>query len=296
MSDWMTSFNRAVGFEEDPADAQNKALNAQSSASDRALKLQQDQFDYQKSLQDPFFKGSLPSYYNLVDAITGERQTYNDPNAISLTQGEIAELNNLYRTQNGISNSFEASQQPGWNKYSADKTWYRDASGNITDQPAQMTSKAFNPTETDAYKWQQQQMEKNTGRTLRSLGRSNSSYGMNVMADQNRNLASSEYDKQLGRLADLTNIARGGASSLAQASTGYTNAAGQNIINMGNSMANASLAGGMLKQNSLYNNQQNGMSLANLGLKAYNAYQDYSNNQDNQGWAPEGDPQSHEEA
>jgi uncharacterized membrane protein YebE (DUF533 family) len=116
-----------------------------------------------------------------------------------------------------------------------------------------------------------------------------------LMADQNRNLAASEYDKQLGRLADLTNIARGGASSLAGASTGYTNAAGQNITNMGNNQANASLAGGMLKQNSLYNNQQNGMSLANLGLKAYDAYNQYSSNQDSQGWAPEGDPQSHEE-
>lgn len=138
----------------------------------------------------------------------------------------------------------------------------------VTGKPGP-DGKVWTPTESPAYQWQQQQMEKNTGRTLRSLGRANSTYGMNVMADQNRNLAASEYDKQLGRLADITNIARGGASSLTGASSTYGTNAATNITNSANNQANASLSGGLMNQNNIYNNQQNLMSLANLGLKAY---------------------------
>jgi len=142
---------------------------------------------------------------------------------------------------------------------------------------------SFTPKESEAYKWQMGQAEKNNSRTLRALGRENSSYGMGEQFKSQQNLAANEYDKQLARLADLTNIARGGASSLATASSGYTNAAGQNMLNQGsalsdiytnqgNNAANATLAGGMLAQNSLYNTQQNMGSLANLGLKAYDAF------------------------
>jgi hypothetical protein len=136
----------ASAFDTSAEDAQNKAIEQQASASDKALKLQQEQFDYQKSLQDPFFKGSLPSYYNLVDAISGQRQPYADPNYIKVVNG------------------------PNAGKY-------QGLNGEIVDTPPMLQSQAFNPTETDAYKWQQQQMDKNTGRTLRSLGRSNSTYG-----------------------------------------------------------------------------------------------------------------------
>jgi len=286
MSGWMDSFNQAVGFTDDPADAANAAINAQTNSSASALQLQRDQFNYQKSLQDPFFKGSLPAYYSLVGAITGQPQSYVDPNYTQLSKNEVAEDILGKITSGAIKPTSDVWIDPGENRQDAlnrimndpmfkdqfSTTQYRGQDGTITGNAPMIQAKAFNPTETDAYKWQQQQMEKNTGRTLRSLGRSNSSYGMNVMADQNRNLAASEYDKQLGRLADLTNIARGGASSLANASTGYTNAAGQNMISQGNNLANASLAGGQLAQNSLYNSQQNLGSLANLGLKAYSAW------------------------
>ena len=138
----------------------------------------------------------------------------------------------------------------------------------VTGKPGP-DGKVWSPTETPAYQWQQQQMEKNTGRTLRSLGRANSTYGMNVMGDQNRNLAATEYDRQLGRLADLTNIARGGASSLTGASSTYGANAANTAVNSANNQANASQSGGLMNQNNIYNNQQNLMSLANLGLKAY---------------------------
>jgi hypothetical protein len=129
--------------------------------------------------------------------------------------------------------------------------------------------KTWTPTESPAYKWQQQQMEKNTGRSLRAMGRYNSTYGMNAVTEGNKNLAASEYDKQLGRLADMTNIARGGASTLANASSGFANNAGNSLVNMGNNQANAALAGGVMRQNSLNNMSQGLYSGANLAIKAY---------------------------
>lgn len=302
MSGWMESFNVAVGLQDDPADASKAAINAQMSAEDRRARLAEEQFAYQKSLSDPFFKASLPAYYSLVGAITGQPQSY-DPYAYNdaytkLTPEEARNLASGYEyttvAEHGKPHGYMKNAKTGemiklsnatpdaqsWLKsmgitapqFDANKTYYRDQAGNLVEGKMQ-TAAPFNPTETDAYKWQQSQMEKNTRRSLRSLGRENSTFGMNAIGDQNRNLAATEYDKQLGRLADLTNIARGGSSALAGASAGFSNQQQQGISNMGNNLANANLAGGMLKQNSLYNNQSNLGSLANLGIKAWDMYQ-----------------------
>jgi len=217
MSGWMDSFNQAVGLTDDPEDAKNKAINAQTTASDKTLKLQQDQFDYQKEIHKPFYDKGL--------------------------QG------------------FDAYQKNVMSGVGPDGT--------------------FNPALSDAYRWNSQQLDQSLGRNLRSIGRQNSTMGMNAMGVAKNNLISSEYDKQLARLADLTNIARGGASSLANASAGFGQQAGQNMINQGNNVANASLAGGLMKQNQQQNNTQGLYSLANLGIKAYQAYN--SGNNDNWG-------------
>jgi len=211
-------------------DANNAAIVAQSKASDQsiaastkaaedALKLQREQFEYQKSLQQPFFEGGKPAF----DAYAKEVMTTVGPN------GE------------------------------------------------------FTPTESDAYKWQAGQAEKNNSRVLRALGRENSSYGMGEQFKSQQGLAANEYDKQLARLADLTNIARGGASALAGASAGFTDASGRTISGLGGSLADlysaqgnnlaaSKLAGGLINQNSMFNAQQNMGSLANLGLKVYDTF------------------------
>lgn len=183
-------------------------------------------------------------------------------NAITAQTAAADKANQLQRDQFEYA---KTTNQPFYDKGLAGFNQYASA---VTGTPG-ADGKVWSPTETPAYQWQQQQMEKNTGRTLRSLGRENSTYGMNVMADQNRNLAATEYDKQLGRLADLTNIARGGASSLTGASSQYGTNVANNLVQSGNNQADAALATGALKQNNLYNNQQNLMSLANLGLKAF---------------------------
>lgn len=266
------------------ASATKGAANTQAAATNRALDLDRDKYEYGKTLQEPFYKSSLPAYFNYVDAITGERQDYADPNYTKLSEDDIRSEN--YRDLQTRRNSGDRffgkysdndlakalDRNPTLLAYDPTKTYYRDPNGGIsTNAPPILQSKEFNPTETPAFRWQQSQMEKNTGRTLRSLGRANSTFGMNVMGDQNRNLAASEYDRQLGRLADLTNIARGGASSLAGAASGYADSSGQKIMNNGNNQANASLAGAAIKQQGLYNSIQSGASLANLGLQAYNS-------------------------
>lgn len=268
------------------AAATKGAANTQAAATNRALDLDKEKYEYGKSLQEPFYQSSMPAFFNYVDAITGERQNYSDPRYEAVSQQDLMDANFIaLQKQRDAGDPILANykdsdllkhiqRHPSSNllRFDAEKQYYRDPSGNIsTNAPPMLQSKEFNPTETDAYKWQQSQMEKDTGRTLRSLGRANSTYGMNVMADQNRNLAASEYDRQLGRLADLTNIARGGSSALAGAASGYANSAGQKIMDGGNNQANASLAGAAIQQQGLYNGIQSGMSLANLGLKAYNS-------------------------
>lgn len=194
------------------ADAARDAANIQGAAAQNELELKQQQFDYQKQLNQPFYDKGLE----------------------------------------------------GFNAYSDNIMSSVGADGK------------FDPTQSDAFKYR----EKDLGRTLRSLGRSNSSYGIDI---RNR-AAADEYDKQLSRLGDLTNIARGGASSLGSASGAYATGASQTLQNMGEGQANATLAGGMMQQNGLYNGINTGTSLANLGIKAYSQY----NQPSSSGWSTTG--------
>lgn len=104
------------------------------------------------------------------------------------------------------------------------------------------TGKTWTPETSPAYQWQKQQGEQNLSRSLRALGRSNSTYGMNATGDFNRNLAGAEYQNQLARLADLSNIAQGGASDLSSLATGYGQRQGQNILNRAENEAQLQLA------------------------------------------------------
>lgn len=208
----------------------------------------------------------------------GNKQAQNANDAVntaSATQAAATDKTiQLQRDQfeyaKGLNQPFFEGSLPGYYSYLDAITGKRQT---YTDPATgkQVTTEAFNPAETDAYKWQQSQMEKNTGRTLRALGRSNSTYGMNVMADQNRTLAANEYDKQLGRLADLTNIAKGGASSLTGAGQTYSTNAGNTLTTAANNQANATLAGSQISQNNLYNTIGSIGSGVNTGINLYNA-------------------------
>jgi len=266
---------------ENSADAAGAAADQQAQSSAAALGLQRDQFNYQKSLNEPFYKGSMPAYYQLLSAVTGQPQSYVDPSAPgakTLTDQEIRNAN-IAAIQKQFPDWTDTQiaiglKHPENLPYQYGTDYYRDASGNITTQApasAMKSTGVWQPTETPAYAWQQQQANKNNSRTLRALGRENSSYGMGEQFKTQQNLAANEYDKQLSRLSDLTNVARGGASTLTQGGNAYSTGAANNLINSGNNQANATLAGGMMQQNNLYNAIGTGMGVLNTGLKAYNA-------------------------
>lgn len=177
----------------------NKAGKAAKSQAQNELQLKQEQFDYQRQLQQPFYDEGLPAFRSLSSAVNG------------------------------------------------------------TVDPA--TGRTWTPTNSPAYEWQRQQTEKNMGRKLRALGRENSTFGLNAMTESNRNLAASEWDKQIGRLADMSNIARGGASALAGISGNRVNSIGD--------YTNGMLAGNLISAQGTNNAIQTGMAGLNTAARLY---------------------------
>lgn len=177
----------------------NKAGKAAKSQAQNEFQLKQEQFDYQRELNQPFYDEGLPAFRSLASAVNG------------------------------------------------------------TIDPA--TGKTWTPTTSPAFDWQKSQLEKNMGRKLRALGRENSTFGLNAMGDAYNNLYSNEYDKQIGRLADMSNMARGGASTLA----GISNQRVGAISDYTNGM----LAGNLIKQQGYNNAIQTGLSGINAAAGLY---------------------------
>jgi len=249
------------------AAAGQTALNAQLAGANTAGQLNREQFEYQKLLNEPFYNKGLSAFNQYNSAVTGEK--YIDPNYHKLTREEGDALNYAYRERMGIPWDASNGGQTTYNGMPVNDPLiaaYRGPDGTYTGQPPVIS---WTPTESPAYKWQQEQANKNNSRTLRALGRENSSYGMGEQFKTQQNLAASEYDRQLGRLADMTNIARGGASALTGASNTYGTQASNNAITSANNTANNALMGGVLAQNNAQNNISNLYGTANLGLKAF---------------------------
>lgn len=141
----------------------------------------------------------------------------------SAKRQELALLREQFNYQKELNKPFYDAGLPGFKSYASAIT------GGIDPN----TGRTWTPTTSPAFQWEQQQANKGLNRSLRALGRSNSTFGANATSESNRNLAASEYDRQLGRLADLTNIARGGASSLSNASTNYGARGGSALSDLG---------------------------------------------------------------
>lgn len=149
----------------------------------------------------------------------------------------------------------------------------------ITGKPSPTTGKVWTPETTPAFQWQQAEQEKALGRSLRALGRESSTFGQSARTRGTQSLLASEYDKQLGRLADLTNIARGGASSLAGASTGYTQNVMGGLGQIGAVGAQSALAQSLMKRGNLYGGVQGaaqlGKGIWDYGAEKYGWGTDY---------------------
>jgi len=113
------------------------------------------------------------------------------------------------------------------------------------------TGRSWTPTDSPAYKWQQDQQQKTLDRRLSSMGRSNSTFGINAATEASGNLAASEYDRQLNRLSNMVNIGRGGAAALTGAGQHYGDVTSQGMNQMGENAANSTLAKYMLWASSL---------------------------------------------
>jgi hypothetical protein len=148
--------------------------------------------------------------------------------------------NAAFARESGLQQESAARFKPFYDQGLAGFTSYASAINGTVDPT---TGRSWTPESSPAFDWQQQQAMKQQNRQLRALGRSNSTFGMNARNDLYNKLYSSEYDKQLGRLADLTNIGRGGASSLA----GINRDMSQSSINQGDSLANYLLADQSIK-------------------------------------------------
>jgi len=126
------------------------------------------------------------------------------------------------------------------------ESYYAASAGQVDPRTGRPWSPANNP----AFQWQQEQLNKQMGRSLRALGRSNSTFGMNTLADANRDLIASEYDRGYNRLGNAEAAFRG-----------YLTGTNANTTASGNSTADMELAKGAIK-NQLFMAGLKGLSMA----------------------------------
>ena len=214
------------------AEQNQNAINAQKEMAGASNQTIRDMYNTGRSDQRPFITPSLSALPMYQSAILGGPVSYADPNYQKLT-------------------SFD----PG---YVAGKDQYRAPDGSIVDS-APMLSAEYQPQESPGYQWQLQQGQKQMDRTLRSLGRSNSTYGMQQQGNFVQNLNASEYDKGINRLANLAGFGQGTNSNVA----GSGNSAAGQIAGVNTTTAN-SLGNLYGQRGSLYTDY----SPLNMGLNA----------------------------
>lgn len=165
---------------DDALEQNQAAINAQKEMAGASNQTIRDMYSTGRSDQLPFIAPSLSALPMYQSAILGGPVNYADPNYQKLT-------------------SFD----PG---YVAGKDQYRAPDGSIVDR-APMLSAEYQVQNDPGFKWRNQQLD----RSLRSLGRSNSTYGMQAKAD----FAGNEYDRGVNRLATLAGFGQGTNSNVA---------------------------------------------------------------------------------
>lgn len=196
----------------------------------------------------------------------------------------------------------EANLTPGStgiDKISTDKEYqgYLNELKSLSDPTRYLTdSKAV--FENPIYQFQRDEANKGLSRKLRSLGRENSTYGMDAFGKQNNQLALDTTNQLIGldnsrfgrlsglaatryntlqdyynRLRDLAGSGQSAAGMTSNAGANYAAGAGATLSNLATNQGNAALAGGAIRAGATQNLANNAMSLANLGMKYYNANQ-----------------------
>lgn len=161
-------------------DQNQAAINAQRDIAGASNQTIRDMYQTGRTDQRPFITPSLSALPMYQSAVLGGPVQYSDPRYQALT-------------------AFD----PG---YVQGQTRYRAPDGSIVDKAPMLT--ANYSTEGDpGFQWRNRQLD----RSLRSLGRSNSTYGMQSKAD----FAGNEYDRGVNRLATLAGFGQGTASNVA---------------------------------------------------------------------------------
>lgn len=171
----------------------------------------------------------------------------------------IAIANALKKENSALYRPFYDKAMPAWDSYTS--------AINGTIDPN--TGRMWTPESSPAFAWQKQQSEDDLNRRLRSMGRSNSTFGNQAFMNNNRNIYASEFDKQLGRLSDLSNIARSSAGSLAEINAGTFKNVDASIGRTGDNQSNYDMGVGSLISGNIKQSQDGIGDLANTAMKMY---------------------------
>lgn len=189
-----------VTGQNDALEQNQQAINAQKEMAGASNQTIRDMYQTGRQDQLPDMIPRLSAIPMYQSAVLGGAVDYQDPRYQRLT-------------------AFD----PG---YVQGQTLYRAPDGSITDKPP-MLSANYQLENDPGFQWRNRQMK----RTLRSLGRENSSYGLEKMGDFN----GSEYDRSLSRLATLAGFGQGTAGNVA----GQGNQAAGQIASVNSSTANS---------------------------------------------------------
>lgn len=217
---------------QDEALKQNQqAINAQKEMAGASNQTIRDMYQTGRQDQVPYMTPSLSALPMYQSAVLGGAVDYQDPRYQRLT-------------------AFD----PG---YKQGQTLYRAPGGSVTDKPP-MLSANYQLDNDPGFQWRNRQLD----RSLRSLGRSNSTYGMQAKADFSGN----EYDRSLSRLATLAGFGQGTAGNVA----GQGNQAAGQIagVNMNTARSLGDLygqRGGLFTDYSPLNMAMNGAKIAATG-------------------------------
>lgn len=169
-----------VTGQNDALEQNQQAINAQKEMAGASNQTIRDMYQTGRQDQLPYMTPSLSALPMYQSAVLGGAVDYQDPRYQRLT-------------------AFD----PG---YKQGQTLYRAPDGSITDKPP-MLSANYQLDNDPGFQWRNRQLD----RSLRSLGRSNSTYGMQAKADFSGN----EYDRSLSRLATLAGFGQGSAGNVA---------------------------------------------------------------------------------
>lgn len=251
----MADLNQALGWTDDPAETADNINKDNLALQREAMALQEKQYEKGQADFKPFLEAGTGALSQLGRMNAGE----------------------------GIAGD------PQYQKYLAEMEGMRDPTKYLTN-----ADEIFN---NPIYKFQRDEANKGLSRSLRSLGRENSTYGLNAMGKQNNQLALDATNQLIGldntrfsrlsglagtryasladqynRLRDLAGSGQAAAGMTSNAGANYGNSVTQTLTNMGNSRANAAMAGSLMSAGSRQNGFNNLSSLANLGLKAYDRW------------------------